>query len=201
MGERGMPLAQLRRHFDSMLGDQLETDGRTPAPESSHRLDQQLVIPVPVAAGPQHEVGLGVPIAVPELRVNTEVEQMQTIAVHTPISGQDIELCRGQRPDCFRPTKRRYGERASAATDGRIWLGHPDDSHGHSGLPGSELRSDAGTPSARPNTRRRRRHDARAKAAWTNSKPPVRRRDVRSRSCAGRDAADLACTSQPCSTR
>jgi hypothetical protein len=130
-----MLLAQLRRHFDGMLGDQLETNGRTTAPESSHRLDQQLVIPVPVAAGPEHEVGLGVSIAVPELRVNTEVEQMQTIAVHTPISGQDIELCRGQRPDCFRPTKRWYGERASAATDGSIWLGNPDDSHSHSGLP------------------------------------------------------------------
>ena len=196
-----MPLAQLRRHFDSMLGDQLETDGRTPAPESSHRLDQQLVIPVPVAAGPQHEVGLGVPIAVPELRVNTEVEQMQTIAVHTPISGQDIELCRGQRPDCFRPTKRRYGERASAATDGRIWLGHPDDSHGHSGLPGQRASKRRRNP-VRSSQHKTASQARRSRPGRLDELEAARQASRRAfQELRRRDAADLACTSQPCSTR
>jgi hypothetical protein len=94
MSEELVPVTQLRRHIDGMLSDELEADRRKPAPESPHRLDQQPVIPVPVASGSEHEVGCSVPVAVPELRIDAEVQQVQTIVVDTPISGKDIKLRR-----------------------------------------------------------------------------------------------------------
>ena len=69
-----MPSAELRREVDRLMAHELNAERRAPGLKAAHRIDQESVIPVPVVAGSDNELGLGLPIAVPELVVDSEVQ-------------------------------------------------------------------------------------------------------------------------------
>ena len=60
-------LAEVRGQPDGVVCHELETQRRTPSPQSPHRLHQQCVISMTIVPSSDDEIGLGFPITAPEL--------------------------------------------------------------------------------------------------------------------------------------